>query len=374
MKSIGIITYHHYYNYGTVLQAYALQKVVEKMVDCNAEIIDYRSHEEKKFSFWKILKIRCRRFFIYFKEWKRVYRLKKYSDFLKTKRNKFELFFKKDLRVGNTQFNSYADLLKDIPIYDIYITGSDQTWSPKIGLNPAMFLKFAPLSAKKIAYAPSLGVSSLKKEEIDTISNYLDLYKYISCREKVGCELLHSCTNKDVHLVLDPTLLLTNEDWNRIANPVYIKKPFILCYFIGHRFYYREFARKLSRIMNIPLYYIPVSWVDLEKNNNFIPDAGPKEFLGLIRDASFILTDSYHGTVFSINYHKDFYSFFKAPGGISAIDNSRISDILIRLGLMDRLKDEVSIAEYIAVDYSKVNIKLSEERESSFNFLKEALS
>ena len=290
MKKIGIITYHHYYNYGTVLQAYALQKVVEKIANCKVEIIDYRSHEEKKFSFLEILKIRFCRLFVYIKEWKRVYRLKKYSKLLKAKRKQFNLFFQTDLKVGDVQYNSYHDLINNIPIYDVYITGSDQTWSPKIGLNPAMFLQFAPLNATKIAYAPSLGVSSLEKTDVEKISEYLSDYKYISCRERVGSELLRSCTNKEVHLVIDPTFLLTDKEWDSIAIPADKKDPYILCYFIGHRPYYRDYAKQCSDLLKMPLYYIPVSWVDLEDNNIFIPEAGPKEFLGLIRKASLILT------------------------------------------------------------------------------------
>lgn len=374
MKQVGIITYHHYYNYGTVLQAYALQKAIESVSGKSCEIIDYRSAEEKKMSKSQLFKIRLKRMFVYLIEWKRIWRLKKYGKILSAKAPAFNSFFKGELVVGDRVYLHHINLMKNPPKYEIYVTGSDQTFSPKIGLNPAMFLAFAPEGAKKIAYAPSVGVSSLTEEEKKTISNYLSSYSELSCREVKGVELLKECApGKDVQLVVDPTLLLDANDWNKIAEKPTIQGKYILCYFIGHRKYYRDYARKLSEQTGYPLYFIPVSWMDLEKQNNMLSTAGPKEFLGLIRDATIVLTDSFHGTIFSINYRKDFYSFLKIKGGSAALDNSRITGILARLGLKDRLLDENSQVNFSHVDYTLVEQKLADERESSEAFLRNAL-
>ena len=293
---------------------------------------------------------------------------------MEAKKPAFDKFFLDDYVVSENVYHNYAELKNNPPKYEIYVTGSDQTFSPKIGLNPAMFLAFAPEGAKKIAYAPSVGVSTLTENEKKTISNYLASYSELSCRESKGVELLKECvSNKDVQLVVDPTLLLDANDWNQIAVKPNIQGKYILCYFIGHRKYYRDYARKLSEQTGYPLYFIPVSWMDLEKQNNMLSTAGPKEFLGLIRDAAIVLTDSFHGTIFSINYRKDFYSFLKIKGGSAALDNSRISGILDRLGLKDRLLDENSPVSFSHVDYTVAGQKLEEERELSKEYLKKAL-
>lgn len=374
MKQVGIITYHHHYNYGTALQAYALQKSVEAVSGKSCEIIDYRAAEEKKLTKSQLIALRIRRMFVYVKEWRRVWCLKKYESVLEAKKPAFDKFFLDDYVVSENVYHNYAELKNNPPKYEIYVTGSDQTFSPKIGLNPAMFLAFAPEGAKKIAYAPSVGVSTLTENEKKTISNYLASYSELSCRESKGVELLKECvSNKDVQLVVDPTLLLDANDWNQIAVKPNIQGKYILCYFIGHRKYYRDYARKLSEQTGYPLYFIPVSWMDLEKQNNMLSTAGPKEFLGLIRDAAIVLTDSFHGTIFSINYRKDFYSFLKIKGGSAALDNSRISGILDRLGLKDRLLDENSPVSFSHVDYTVAGQKLEEERELSKEYLKKAL-
>lgn len=374
MKKVGIITYHHYYNYGTVLQAYALQKAIENLGNYESEIIDFRAHNEKKKTALQLVFLRLRRIGIYIKERVRVYRLKRFESVFKEKEVSFDIFFEKMLKVSNQSFNSYCELKAAKLDYDIYITGSDQTWSPKIGLHPAMFLRFASASARKLAYAPSIGVTSLKKEESDIINYYLQQYDAISCRETIGQQVLSSCVReKEIINVLDPTFLLTSKDWDNIAVTPEIETPYIFCYFIGDRPYYREIAKQLSDSLGFPLYFIPVSWRDVGEGNNLLPKAGPREFLGLIRDARLVLTDSFHGTAFAINFRKAFYSFTKIEGGKSASDNSRLYDILSRIGLEDRLFDTPGQIIFSDVDYTLVEDKLDELRNASITFLKEAL-
>lgn len=373
MKTIGIITYHHYYNYGTVLQAYALQKAIEQGLNCESEIIDYRFSEEKKISLFQLIILRLRRIFIYIFEIKRVWRLITQQKILLKKQHSFDLFFHDNLKVSDKTYHNKKEILESPPKYDIYMTGSDQTWSPQIGLSPVMFLNFVNNGAKKTAYAPSVGVSSFSKETNGVITRYLKDYSFISCRETVGATLLQKCTDKKVSIVLDPTLLISKTEWNQIAVAPAVTKPYILCYFIGHISYYRTYAQQLAKLTGFTLIYIPVSWVDLVKGNIFAADAGPKEFLGLIRDAQIVLTDSYHGTIFSINFQKDFYTFLKTKGGVTVLDNSRISDILSRLNLENRLKNEHSEVEYTHIDYSRTNVLLEKEREHSWSYLRNAI-
>ena len=374
MKKVGIITYHHHYNYGTALQAYALQKAIDNIEGYQAELIDYRLVEEQKLSKLQMIWLRIRRMPTYFIEWKRVRALKKYGGELVKKHPAFDRFFRDDFVTGGKIYSDFKELSKDSPVYDIMVTGSDQTWSPMIGFHPAMFLEFGSPKALRISYAASLGVSKLNKEEANYLNIHLQPYEAISCREILGAKLLQSTVKgKTVTNVLDPTLLLTPEDWNKIAESPQIKGEYILCYFIGHKTYYREIAQQLSKDMGLPLFFIPVSWQDLGNGYTLVPDAGPKEFLGLIQDARLILTDSFHGTIFSINYRKSFYSFTKIEGGKSASDNSRLYDILSKLHLEDRLYDKPSEIKFSDVDYSEAEALLENERKHSLDYLHEAL-
>lgn len=375
MKKVGIITYHHYYNYGTVLQAYALQKAIDRLDGYQAEIIDYRAYEEKKLSIIQLILLRFRRLPVYFLEWKRVRALRKYANVLSEKRNYFDYFFKDCLIQSKQTYLSYDELKKDNPFYDVLVTGSDQTWSPKIGFFPAFFLEFGKESALRIAYAPSIGVSNLSNDEAHYLNTHLQKYDAISCREKIGTEELNRVVKgKEVINVLDPTFLLTKDDWDNIAESPSIKEPYILCYFIGDKNYYREIAKQLSVDLKLPLYFVPVSWKDMGQGFNLQTEAGPKEFLGLIRDARLVLTDSFHGTAFSINYRKSFYAFTKVEGGKNAMDNSRLYDILSKLHLENRLYDSLTKVEFTDIDYSEAEIILDAERKKSVFFLKDALS
>lgn len=375
MKKVGIITFHHYYNYGTALQAYALQHAISAIDGYNdAELIDFRVSEEKKLSWSQMLLLRLRRIPTYISEWERVMKLKKYSRDLAKKKPAFDRFFQEWFVTSPKTYYSFSELCKDAPEYDVMVTGSDQTWSPKIGFHPAMFLEFGSPKALRIAYAPSIGVSKLSKKDADYINVHLQSFESISCRERLGTEILQKTVKgKKITNVLDPTFLLTGEDWNEIAITPRSKGDYILCYFIGHKTYYRDIAVQLSQDMNLPLVFIPVSWQDMGKGNILESEAGPKEFLGLIRDARLVLTDSFHGTAFCINYRKSFYSFTKIEGGKCASDNSRLYDILSKLHLEGRLYDAPAKIQFTDVDYGEAEKILEQERFNSLQYLREAL-
>ena len=385
MKKIGILTYFYYYNYGTMLQGYALQKVFERQGKghFSSEIIDCR-FGEKNLSFWYYFKIRVRRFFIYFIEIKRVIAIfkkrdltnAKYREENNQKRKLFDDFVKECCSMSKETYKQSSDLYPNPPIYDIYVTGSDQTWSPKVGLRDSCFLGFAPKNKVKAAYAPSIGVSSYSAEEEQYVHEHLKGYKFVSCREKHGAEILKKLSPVSVETVLDPTLLLRADEWRQVAvKPDGLPEKYILCYFIGERLYYRVFAKQLSKQLNLPLVFIPGSNTDMKDENHLVWKSGPREFLGLIDNAEVVLTDSFHGTIFSINFRRNFYSFIKHEGA-KAMDNMRISDILDRLGQSDRLLTEYDgeSVDYKLVDYTSTDLLLQSERESSELFVNKILA
>lgn len=373
MKKVGIITYARFYNYGTALQAYALQQAVSLLPETEAEQIDYRFGEKTELSFWWYLKVRCKRFFHYFTATKKVFRKLRYKDVLWKKRAAFNCFFERDFKLSETTYMLSGDLQSNPPSYDVYMVGSDQTWSPLIGLNPALFLIFAPVGSRKVAYAPSIGVTEFNDEQKQFFREALASFQHISCRENVGAEVLSSCYDGKVPVVLDPTLLLNNDQWSEIAVKPDIEGDYILCYLIGDRPYYREYVRQLSKRMNCPAYYIPVSWRDVGEDNNLLPEAGPREFLGLIKHAKCVCTDSFHGSIFSINFNTNFYTFLKHAGGESASDNSRIVGILKKFGLESRLLSPQSAVAFEEIDYAPVNTRLAALRDESWQYLKEAV-
>ena len=371
MKKIGVITYFYYYNYGTMLQGYALRRAFDRLGKGNvkAEIIDCR-YGEKKISKVELIKIRFRRLFVYFTQLRRIIKLAKYKDEQTYRRPAFDQFAKMNCCLSEKTYRCSEDLYGNPPQYDIYVTGSDQTWSPKIGLRDSLFLGFAPEGKVRVAYAPSIGVTTYTEEQSAYVKERLAKYKLVSCREKYGTEILNNISPVKVETVLDPTFMVYPQEWREIAVKPSFKGKYILCYFIGDRKYYRDFAKQLSKQLQLPLVYIPVSYMDFTHGDNMMWTAGPREFLGLIDNAEVVLTDSFHGSIFSINLNKNFYSFIK-HAGLSAMDNMRILDILDRMSLRDRLQSEYKGGkiDYKEIDYTKTNELLAAERKISEAYL-----
>lgn len=382
MKKIGIITYFYYYNYGTMLQAYALQFAMEKhgRGNYNAEIIDCR-FGEKELTWLDILRIRSKLVFYYIFEIRKVIRrargkriYAKYNTKFSLRKQFFEKFLEDYCHLTPKTYGRSDDLYPDPPIFDIYVTGSDQTWSPKVGLRDSLFLGFAPDEKVRAAYAPSIGVASYSEEEKLYVKEHLSKYQYVSCREKNGTDILTKISPVQVETVLDPTLLVNSEEWRKITVKPSVEGKYILCYFIGDRKYYRDFAEQLSIQLNLPLVFIPVSYLDFSQNENLKWETGPREFLGLIDNAEVVLTDSFHGTIFSINFNKSFYSFIKHSGK-KAMDNLRIVDILERMNLLDRLKESYDGGEidYSPINYIGTNNLLQTERANSESYIEKIL-
>lgn len=365
-----------------MLQAYALQHAMEKLGKGNysAEIIDCR-FDEKRLTQLDILRIRSKLIFYYLFGIRRVIRRSKekriyakYEAKTSLRKRFFEKFLEDYCHLTPKTYGRSDDLYPVPPIFDIYITGSDQTWSPKVGLRDSLFLGFAPDEKVRAAYAPSIGVASYSEEEKQYVKEHLRKYQFISCREKYGTDILCSLSPVPVETVLDPTLLVNSEEWREIAVKPSIEGKYILCYFIGDRRYYRKFAEQLSKQLNLPLVFIPVSFLDFSQNDNLKWETGPCEFLGLIDNAEVVLTDSFHGTIFSINFNKTFYSFIKHSGK-ETMDNMRIVDILERMNLIDRLKESYvgGDIDYSPIDYIGTNKLLQVERSISETYIEKVL-
>ena len=359
---IGIMTWYSYNNYGSKLQATAMCELLKKK-NCDATFIKYlpRGIIDERKSFISITKKLISK--INFKNKKQFvsnYLFEQYSN----------RYFKE-----TELCDSYVDLFQLNDLFDGFICGSDQIWSPN-NFDPRYFLDFAD-SSKIIAYAPSIGLNSISSPIIkEKMKHLIARFKHLSIREETGSKIIENMCGIKPEVVLDPTLLLDIDDWNKYENIELNKKlkdkDYVLTYFLGNSDKYLKSILKFAKENHFIIYNIPV-YKDAKINKyDFFDDIGPSEFLSLIKNARCVFTDSFHGTIFSINYNVDFYSF-KRFGSKSKINqNSRVIDILKRLSLEDRIVEK-DLIKKSNILFEDVNIKLKKLRKKSFIFINNAL-
>lgn len=371
MKSIGIITIHKINNYGSVFQAYALQKVCEDL-GYKVEIIDYNypnsfhihrryaSHEDSQPNEPKWIKMLYA--FELLKQHKGI------EDFV----NKFQ-------KLSSKQYNHPSELNNDAPHYDIYITGSDQLWNPRhCNGDPAFLLHFAPDDALKISYAASIGANSIPEELKPQYKELLKRYTHISVRENSGVQVVNDVAGKEATVVLDPTLLLSRDQWNLIATPKRLfKKKYILCYFLNYTFnafpYIDQLANYVQKQTGCEIVRVarPPHRIGLP-HTHYRVNASPEEFLALVRDAEMVLTTSFHGTAFAVNFGKPVFSVVQNK---DASDSRQVS-LMCNLGLEDQIlsiKDSMPDSYRFIYDVQSEQMLLEKLRAKSVDFLKNAL-
>lgn len=371
MKSVGIITYHHYCNYGTMLQAYALQHYISSL-GYDAELIDFLIDESM--SHYDMFKLRLRRLPVYVAERKKYVTIAASREKNAQRNLMFENFYKNNLVVGRVFYSTSEQLKKEPPIYDGYIVGSDQTWNPNVSHGPeAFFLTFVNDDKKKGCYAPSVGLSRLSDAQKDYYRKRLSSFCFLSCRESLGAEIISKAVGRPVTCVLDPTLLMSSGDWMDVASKSNIKEPYILTYFLGEIKKHREFVEKLSSKTGYKVVSLPMAYLEMGNEKWEQKWVGPDEFLSLMKNASYICTDSFHGTAFAINFQVPFFSFCKRKEAEETSDNSRIHNILKMFNLEHRLITETNLPKELGVDFSESEVILSEKRKESAEYLERML-
>lgn len=371
MQKIGLISYQFWYNYGTCLQAYALWKKIQ-MMGFDSEYIDFGWHYpicENKITLKS--KIKC--------TVKNILGL-----------NNIEKQVRKNNVINNKLFDAFRrDYIKESNPIDInqlesiernyckFIVGSDQTWNPDCveeKFFKIFLLSFVHSSEKKCAYAPSIGRNNVTTHCLDLYKQYLCDFKYISCRESSGCKILTKALGRNIQQVLDPTLLLEAKDWEFVAENPVKDKGYILCYILGNKKCICEYAQKLAQKENKQLYIITKNLEIYKYFGDYIlHGVGPKEFVSLIKDCSCMVTDSFHGTIFSINFQKDFYTFHKRPGTLNESDNSRILDTLKLFGLEERFRKDTDDSFCQHINYKNVTSILEGYRKESVAYLNNIL-
>ena len=363
MIKVGIITFHNAINYGAILQTYALQKTIVSL-KANCEVIDYiNEHVEiggrPKISFRTIKSF--------------INSLIHYN-VKRIKQKKFSAFTRQHIKKS-----TYSRLDKDsLPItnkfYDLFISGSDQVWNYKItDFDKSYFLDFVVDHRKKVAYAVSFGLENIPSEKVADYCSLLSDYTSISVRENHGVKIVKEITDRHVDTVLDPTLLLNQNEWNELADIYNIKIPYnnyILLYTMVATSSILQFAVKLSKATKCKIVFLNDSYIT-KINAKYFRAAGPVEFMSLFKHARYVVTNSFHGTAFSIIYNKDFFTGM-LPSSLEV--NSRLENILDIFELRSRQIIKNSQTELLQpINYTIVNEILSREKRKSLNFLKQVI-
>lgn len=287
---------HNVDNLGSVLQAYALQHIIDTLGH-EAEIIDYRFYKPSKKSLFSSVIL---------------FLLNCLMGFPKKRVNKKISLFRKKLFKLSDHVYTRETIFEMHNDYDIYCTGSDQVWNPRYIKNDTSFmLDFAPDDKPKISFAASFATDLIPKEYECLYKKYLSRYDKITVRESAGVEIVRNLTGYTPKVVCDPTLLLTASEWNSIAEEPSRKMPekYILVYLLGYMFDPRpgfyNIIKTVQQSLKLPVYFVN-GWIhDMKQpNGTLLNGVGPEEFVSLISKATFVITDSFHGTAFATIFER----------------------------------------------------------------------
>lgn len=297
------------------------------------------------------------------------------QDSQKQRNDAFRKFREDYFQAPVVVFRGYDALQKGSRNYAAFLTGSDQLWSPS-GLPTNFFnLQFTYEDALRISFASSFGVKEIPWYQKRRTKNYLNRIPFISCREQSGAEIVKKLTGRAVPVVADPTMLYTGEEWAQMLPSKRIQEgKYIFSYFLGTDPSHRDAVAELGRELGLPVVSIhQFVDADLGFGDVEIQNAGPAEFVNLIQNAEYVCTDSFHGSVFSILFHKKFMVFNRYSEGSSTSKNTRIENLCTRLGLSDR-RYSGNLTENIRseIDYCGADTQLAAIREASRRYLERA--
>lgn len=366
MKKIGIVTFHNAHNYGAMLQVFALQCFLEK--NSNVEIIDYR-----------IKKIEDQyRLFRKFKKNKWKENIKSFiSDCEKIRinskrRRNFNYFMNEKLNLSRLYEDEY-DLKHGDLSYDILITGSDQVWNIGIvgELSDIYTLNFGNKNIKRISYAASVGEANLITTNLELYKNKLEIIDSISVRESDAMIELRKILGKDVEEVLDPTLLLTSEQWTSNLEENEIKEKYILAYFVEKDDTYLKIVNYLAELTGLKIIHFEKRNSNYKSVSQSAYTADPFGFVNLIKNAEYVVATSFHATVFSILFHKKFFIVPHKKTG------SRVTSLLNKLEITDRVfynfEDFKDQNYNFETNWDVVEKNLNRERKKSIEFLNNSI-
>lgn len=363
---VGILTFHFVYNYGGVLQAYALQYFL-KTLGFECSIIDYRPKcitGKYKILDDYYLSVLCQRKLDLIIKLS-IYKVIGLPSKIKQKK-KFNNFIKKYLILAGDRLENKEECSKIVQDFDTIVCGSDQIWNSKItnGLDPVYFAYFDDPKLKRFSYAASIGNSELEKSEIEEFEKMLRGMDGVSVREKAAQNILKN-VKSDIKVVCDPVFLLPVSVWDKISKPVcanFMSKRYVLLYVLEENRDLKDLAQKLSKDNDLYLYEICLDFKIKRVGSKNFTHVAPEEFLALIKNAEFVLTNSFHASAFSIIFHKCFFVKHHSIRG------ERTRNILQRYGLE---QCDIDYAEHCQhdIDWHRVDMLIDEDRKYARNFL-----
>lgn len=366
---IGQLTFHASHNYGSVLQAYALSRELQ-LLGHETEFINLRPTAQREA--YRIIRENERG----------IHRAFHYLIYpaLKRRYDEYERFITQVLPIGNKEYQSTEELRAEHFSYDAYVCGGDQIWNPACqDFETAYYLQFlgADDPARKIAYAPSFGKAEIDEETMRQIGEWARCFDTISVREERGAGLLREYVDKPVRAVCDPVLLLDRREWERLAVPPRFKKPYILAYFLENNHGSRGLIEYLQKTLGYEVVIFNEYLREFLKPYHKVYGASPEEFVGLFLNASFVYTNSFHGTAFATLFEKPFLTAIAADQKNARNNNdSRKIDYLTRLSLEERLYQtgQPDPENLLALDFTTARERLQRFRDDSLDYLVTALS
>lgn len=356
---ISLITIHVGFNFGSVLQCFATQKKLEEL-GYEVEVINYIPDRVTYRRQFRRMVRSNKEFFI------GLARIPNYW----INNQIYGNFLKNYIHLTQRKYYSLDDLKKKTPKADIYMTGSDQVWNSihNEGFDTAYYFSFLPDNTVKVAYSSSFGRDSLPNEELVKIKKYLNDFRSVSVRENSAVKILNAIGINAIH-TLDPTFLLNKKEWESMMSKRLITSNYLLL-FTPYNTVSSEIilnaARKIARTKNLIIVSFSWTFINVKGVDKTIKYASPGDFLSLFNYADFIITNSFHGTAFSINLNKQFVVF--SPSKFA----TRLISILEQVHLSNRLMTEPFDLdnESSKIQYDIVNSILDVERKRSIEYLK----
>ncbi|MBR3765408.1 MAG: polysaccharide pyruvyl transferase family protein [Clostridia bacterium] len=350
-KKIGLMTFLHNENYGSILQAWALQRTLTDL-GMDARHLDYAPDKAEK----------VRNLLLSGNSPRLILEGMRKRSATSRMRGGFDEFRAAHLLTG-TPCRNRAELRREAAGYDVLVCGSDQIWSP-VWLNPAYFLDFA--DGPKVSYAPSLGVSALpERRKQRMMARLIKRFSAVSVREEEGAALLCSIAGVDAPVMPDPVMLPGRDAWLRLCEGVETtQEPYILCYFIGDSPAYWQRVREEAARLGCNVLVIPRTEGARSAGHPMAEDVPPEKWVALIANTTLLITDSFHGAAFSAILNRRCVILRRYCEDDPESKNSRIDQLLRHLGV-SRLEDP---------DWAQINMRLAQLSERGKKWLLDAIS
>uniref|UniRef100_A0AB33IM06 Polysaccharide pyruvyl transferase family protein n=1 Tax=Prevotella sp. GTC17253 TaxID=3236793 RepID=A0AB33IM06_9BACT len=337
---IGIITMHRVTNFGSALQAYALQQALIKLGYEN-EIINYIFPHKNKSSIFSTIELFLR---------KKIYELRTGVFFSKKKEDYFKEFRRFFLSLSDKTY-TLESINTNPPKYDLYMTGSDQVWNPKWMEGDTNFLLSFVQSKPKVSYASSFAVNTIPAESKEIYKKYLQEYKHITVRENSGEIIVDDLLGtRKADVVCDPTILLDKGDYIKIAKVprIEIQGPYILVYILDYMFNpypgVNQIIKSVAATLGMPVVYIGGKYTVYDSHCKYIENLGPCEFIWLFQHADFVVTTSFHGSAFATIFQKPLLAVVKDTND----NDGRIITLMRKVGNERALISYTANIEYKA--------------------------